>query len=161
MAFPVREASTPDANRCLGSIRILDGVPKWGVWSDVVVGPWMGFGLDCEDKTVLGVENGRRAYGVGEVVERAVENLLGEWERRVVGGEEKSHIEEVIDGNDEREVMIHLLTPTIVPKLPRIVPNGFDHIYIGSTMAHRIPEMVPLLSSSTSSSSSLIVETAK
>ena len=32
-------------------------VSKWGYFSDVAIGPWMAFGLDSEEKSLLEVRN--------------------------------------------------------------------------------------------------------
>ena len=96
---------------------------------------------------MLRVENGRRVYGSGEISGSVLRGLRNEWVR---GVQSESIVE--VDGDHESggvyeppKTTIHLLLTTALQKLLRTSADGFDYVYVSSTMAHRVADVVSLV----------------
>ncbi|TPX58987.1 hypothetical protein PhCBS80983_g02762 [Powellomyces hirtus] len=179
MAFPIRQANPVDPNRTMATVTQLTdpasglGIPKWGIFSDIAVGPFCPFGLDHEDKKLLREANGKRVSSVRDIVSQTIRGLLWEWEKRSLLNSD-SPIAEVESSGDQTQnrsnATIHIFTTTTIPKIGRLFPTLFDQIYVSSAMAHRVPEMAAMLSQEFASdldrgskrqAPTLIVESAK
>ncbi|KAI8998199.1 hypothetical protein BC832DRAFT_122164 [Gaertneriomyces semiglobifer] len=177
-AFEIRESTVSVANRTLATVELMKqnglSVTKWGYFSDIVVGPFLAFGTYCEDDAMLKVVNGTRVKTAKDISHRNVKALLHEYhhgqvfversEREVPEGK----IEEIEEDNPAKVMppytpsksVLHLLPADmshLLPKLVRKHSGSFDRIYIGSTMAHRIPDLKPLMRSD----GVMLVESAK
>ncbi|KAI9100525.1 hypothetical protein DFS34DRAFT_488806 [Phlyctochytrium arcticum] len=172
MAFPIRQSTPSRGNRTLATITALPdkstgtSIPKWGYFSDIVLGPFLAFGVDSENKSLLATKNDRQVSDAQDVSMWNLESFVKESRTGksalITGG--KAVIEEINDEesmSQSARVKIRLLTPSTLPKLNKS-PSQFDCIFVGSTMAHRIPELSNQLKRNASSGSGmLIVETCK
>ncbi|KAJ3016108.1 Dynein assembly factor 3, axonemal [Thoreauomyces humboldtii] len=162
VGFPVRSAVGTDANRTLATVDVMKdgdgcGVAKWGVFSDVAVGPFCAWGLDSEDKRLLREEDRKRVIGVRDVCLWNLKAARREWETSTVTPSYDEEVEQkgsgitqvsdvasaVVEGGPE--VAIHIGTLAALDKLSRSFPEGFDRIFVASALAARVPELLPHL----------------
>ncbi|KAJ3159819.1 Dynein assembly factor 3, axonemal [Geranomyces michiganensis] len=161
MAFPVRDAAATEANRLLATVV----AGRWGIFSDIAVGPFCAFGQDCEDKRLVRTEDGKRVIGIHTIAREVLRRLLHEWEHGKLLKDDK--ITEVDDNAAGRRVQatVHFVSTAGVPKLERSFPALFDRIFVAAAMGHRVPDVASLLASSSDDRvwdpPTLIVESSK
>ncbi|TPX67560.1 hypothetical protein SpCBS45565_g03751 [Spizellomyces sp. 'palustris'] len=174
LSFPIRQSIPTHPNRTLATISALPdtqtgtSLPKWGYYSDVVVGPFLGFGLDAEAKKLLKTENGQRKYNARAIAEWNLGGMIQEWKNGRLSEGEATISELQPDSANEASdyistaATVHLVTVSALSKLQRR-EGFFNRIYVSSTMAHRINDLGGLLSAESVSqeNGTLIVETAK
>ena len=139
-------------------------VPKWGLFSDILVGPYISFGIDSENKELLEKKNDVFVFDAQQVsmenVKRMISSLRGGCtDDSVLKGaaSEKDNVVEK-DKDNEKDVMymnetlnrfkIKVLSPdpSRTFQKPEKLPQ-FDLVFIGCTMVHRIPDTLKLLKS--------------
>ncbi|XP_063656427.1 dynein axonemal assembly factor 3 isoform X8 [Pan troglodytes] len=104
VAFELRDSSAYHVpNRTLASGRLLsyrgERVAARGYWGDIATGPFVAFGIEADDESLLRTSNGQPVKTAGEITQHNVTELLREvaaWGRaRATGGdpEEQQHAE--------------------------------------------------------------------
>ncbi|KAJ3147533.1 Dynein assembly factor 3, axonemal [Geranomyces variabilis] len=161
MAFPVRDAVASEANRSLATV----AAGRWGIFSDVTIGPFCAYGQDCEDKRFVRTEDGKRVIGVQDVARETLRRLLHEWEHGCLLKEGKVVEMDENAAGTRVEATVHLVSTAGIPKLARSFPALFDRIFVAAAMGHRVPEIGSLLAKNSSASAwdppTLVVESAK
>ncbi|XP_069919749.1 dynein axonemal assembly factor 3 isoform X3 [Oryctolagus cuniculus] len=99
VAFELRDSSAYRVpNRTLASGQLLlhrgERVVARGYWGDIATGPFVGFGIEADDKELLRTSNGQPVKTAGEITQHNVTELLREmaaWGRpRAAEGQERS-----------------------------------------------------------------------
>ncbi|KAJ3175008.1 Dynein assembly factor 3, axonemal [Geranomyces variabilis] len=161
MAFPVRDAVASEANRSLATVV----AGRWGIFSDVTIGPFCAFGQDCEDKRFVRTQDGKRVIGVQDVARETLRRLLHEWEHGSLLKEQKVIELEENKAGPRVETTVHFVSTAGIPKIARSFPALFDRIFVAAAMGHRVPEVGNLLANKSSASAwdppTLVVESAK
>ncbi|KAJ3285502.1 Dynein assembly factor 3, axonemal [Borealophlyctis nickersoniae] len=164
LAFEVRESSYEKANRTMATVDLLkqDGlsVVKWGFFSDAVSGPFFAFGTDSENKELLKTANGIQVKTSQEICEYNLRSLIHEMTTKSMYVEENAESMPSSSAYtpNNLKIIYHPCDPstTLIKKRAKYV-STFHKIYLGNTMAHHIPEVVPLLREG----GEIIAETAK
>ncbi|XP_055266585.1 dynein axonemal assembly factor 3 isoform X1 [Moschus berezovskii] len=83
VAFELRDSSAYHVpNRTLASGRLLshrgDRVAARGYWGDIATGPFVAFGIEADDETLLRTSNGQPVKTAGEITEHNVAELFRE-----------------------------------------------------------------------------------
>ncbi|XP_062033687.1 dynein axonemal assembly factor 3 [Lepus europaeus] len=101
VAFELRDSSAYRVpNRTLASGRLLihrgERMVACGYWGDIATGPFVGFGIEADDKELLRTSNGQPVKSAGEITQHNVTELLREmaaWGRpRAAEGQERSPV---------------------------------------------------------------------
>lgn len=83
VAFQVRESTYETPNRTLASglfVKTADGdrVPQRGYWGDIVSSPYLSFGIECEETSLLKKQNGVYTRSAQHIAEHNLISMLHE-----------------------------------------------------------------------------------
>ncbi|XP_024093225.3 dynein axonemal assembly factor 3 isoform X10 [Pongo abelii] len=176
VAFELRDSSAYHVpNRTLASGRLLsyrgERVAARGYWGDIATGPFVAFGIEADDESLLRTSNGQLVKTAGEITQHNVTELLREvaaWGRaRATRGdpEEQQHAE----GSPEpgtaaaptpESFTIHFLPLNSAQTLHhKSCYNGrFQLLYVACGMVHLL---IPELGACVAPGGNLIVELAR
>ncbi|XP_058281929.1 dynein axonemal assembly factor 3 isoform X5 [Hylobates moloch] len=176
VAFELRDSSAYHVpNRTLASGRLLsyrgERVAARGYWGDIATGPFVAFGIEADDESLLRTSNGQPVKTAGEITQHNVTELLREvaaWGRaRATRGdpEEQQHTE----GSPEpgtpaaptpESFTVHFLPLNSAQTLHhKSCYNGrFQLLYVACGMAHLL---IPELGACVAPGGNLIVELAR
>nr|XP_055094041.1 dynein axonemal assembly factor 3 isoform X5 [Symphalangus syndactylus] len=176
VAFELRDSSAYHVpNRTLASGRLLsyrgERMTARGYWGDIATGPFVAFGIEADDESLLRTSNGQPVKTAGEITQHNVTELLREvaaWGRaRATRGdpEEQQHTE----GSPEPETpaaptpesfTVHFLPLNSAQTLHhKSCYNGrFQLLYVACGMAHLL---IPELGACVAPGGNLIVELAR
>nr|XP_054395041.1 dynein axonemal assembly factor 3 isoform X5 [Pongo abelii] len=175
VAFELRDSSAYHVpNRTLASGRLLsyrgERVAARGYWGDIATGPFVAFGIEADDESLLRTSNGQPVKTAGEITQHNVTELLREvaaWGRaRATRGdpEEQQHAE----GSPEpgtaaptpESFTIHFLPLNSAQTLHhKSCYNGrFQLLYVACGMVHLL---IPELGACVAPGGNLIVELAR
>ncbi|KAI8915779.1 hypothetical protein EDD86DRAFT_196799 [Gorgonomyces haynaldii] len=153
IAFEIRDSTYSHSNRTLATVDQLkvDGVSvnKWGYFSDIVTGPFIGFGVDTENKDMLKTQNDVHKHTSQEISEYNLKSILYEM---TVGHPYTPDAPLMLDFSDAKpaqdRIKITFLpcdpSETFVKRKTKY-QDTFDAIYVSNALSHRIPDCQPLL----------------
>ncbi|XP_059761686.1 dynein axonemal assembly factor 3 isoform X4 [Balaenoptera ricei] len=109
VAFELRDASAYHVpNRTLASGRLLshrgERVAARGYWGDIVTGPFVAFGIEADDETLLRTSNGQPIKTAGEITQHNVTELFREmaaWGRPRAAQGDPAQVQGDADGSPE------------------------------------------------------------
>ncbi|KAJ3092939.1 Dynein assembly factor 3, axonemal [Quaeritorhiza haematococci] len=133
-AFEVREAKYEKPNRTHATVNRLvekdgTGANKWGHFSDIVLGPFVAFGVETDNKELLKKNNGIHIKTSQDVAEN---NL-------------RTYIESLTEAPPTKITLLPCDMSIITNKRLRKYQTRFSIVYISATMAHHLTDSVKLL----------------
>ncbi|XP_012631001.2 dynein axonemal assembly factor 3 [Microcebus murinus] len=177
VAFELRDSSAYHVpNRTLASGRLLshrgERVAARGYWGDIATGPFVAFGIEADDKSLLRTSNGQPVKTAGEITQHNVTELFREvaaWRRpRAAQGDPEEEqprasgtVEPETSGASAREPFtIHFLPLDSAQALHRKsrYKGRFQLLYVACGMAHLL---TPELGACVAPGGNLIVELAR
>ncbi|XP_032119012.1 dynein assembly factor 3, axonemal isoform X2 [Sapajus apella] len=176
VAFELRDSSAYHVpNRTLASGRLLsyrgERVAARGYWGDIATGPFVAFGIEADDESLLRTSNGQPVKTAGEITQHNVTEMLREvaaWGRcRATLGnpEEKQHAEGSLEPGTAaaptpESFTIHFLPLDSAQTLHhKSCYNGrFQLLYVACGMVHLLS---PELGACVAPGGNLIVELAR
>ncbi|KAI8811024.1 hypothetical protein BJ742DRAFT_851659 [Cladochytrium replicatum] len=171
IAYDVRDGSScVIPNKSMATVDKLPsregmGVLKYGYFSDVVVGPYLAFGKESENRELFKKMNDHFTKCAQDVALYNVTVLIHELHNGT-GYEDldASQCDNLKNVSENVKVFFHspsLLQSSAAPTV-KAFGNKFDLVYVGNSMAHTIPELSKLLATPKDGTSSVMcVETAR
>ncbi|XP_065844488.1 dynein axonemal assembly factor 3-like isoform X2 [Oscarella lobularis] len=182
MAFEPREGGYEVPNRTLASGLILrkagESIPRRGYWGDMINSPYLGFGIETENKDLLKKFNDVHEKTASDVAEHNVTSYVhelvtgsaykGPSRFETVTEEDASKKEEVESGGkhvdtqylhpvDASVILLSLNSAEVLPKKEKYA-KLFDVAYFSNSMVHHLtPEMQAVLADE----ATVILETTK
>ncbi|KAI9205104.1 uncharacterized protein BJ171DRAFT_458782 [Polychytrium aggregatum] len=154
IGFEIRESSHEHSNRTMATVDGMkeDGltVSKWGYFSDIVMGPYVAFGLDSENKDLIKTKNGVFTKTATDVTEFNIKGMMYELETNAEYKEGQPMLLSDPDAKMYRaqdHVQIHFLPCDfgyLLKKKQKFV-RKFRSIFLGALMAHRLPHLAELM----------------
>ncbi|XP_004647766.2 dynein assembly factor 3, axonemal isoform X2 [Octodon degus] len=174
VAFELRDSSAYHApNRTLASGRLLthhgERVATRGYWGDIATGPFVAFGIEADDQSLLQTRNGQPVKTAGEITQHNVTEVLRElaaWGRpRAAQGDPEKELE----GSPEQRLSGD---PARAPFTLHFLPLGSAHalhhkgcyqgrfqlLYVACGMVHLLG---PELAACVAPGGNLVVESAR
>ncbi|XP_051845995.1 dynein axonemal assembly factor 3 [Antechinus flavipes] len=171
VAFEIRDASAYQLpNRTLASGRLMshrgERVAVRGYWGDVATGPFVAFGIESDDESILKSRNGTPVKCAGEISLHNVTSLfrsLGAAEEEGSGAEPETKAEGGAPGSDpagSRPFRVHFLPLGTAPTLHhrKRYSSRFHLLYVSCGMVHQLS---PELGACVAPGGRLIVELAR
>ncbi|KAH6561236.1 hypothetical protein BASA50_000242 [Batrachochytrium salamandrivorans] len=167
IAFEVRESSYECANRSLATVDLLkqDGVSvaKWGYFSDILLGPYLAFGIDTELKTLLATNNDHHKHTSQEVSEFNIRSLIHELNTGTPY--ETTETLKITNADNPAYSILDRIKISFLPcdvsstleKKRTKLAGKFQKIFISNAMAHRLVDAAHVLHPN----GEIVVETAK
>ncbi|KNE62527.1 hypothetical protein AMAG_07739 [Allomyces macrogynus ATCC 38327] len=157
IAFDQRDAPHTFPNRTLATVDAVrdptEGITatKWGYFGDVATGPWVAWGTDSENKDLLKTANDQPTHTAAEIAQHNVQASLAEL---------RTGRPDRMDGAAIAlpSFSVHFLPCDPARALAKLAAVPVDVAVIGMSLAHRAPDVVPLLDRN---KGTLLVETAK
>ncbi|XP_049757505.1 dynein axonemal assembly factor 3 isoform X1 [Elephas maximus indicus] len=158
VAFELRDSSSYHLpNRTLASGRLLshrgERVAARGYWGDIATGPFVAFGIEADDQSLLRTSNGRPVKSAGEITQHNVTELFQEvaaWRRPRDAQRDPEQAQQGEDGNLEsaafaqRSFTVHFLSLNSAQTLQHksCYKGRFQLLYVACGMVHLLsPEL--------------------
>ncbi|KAI8839716.1 hypothetical protein BJ741DRAFT_598488 [Chytriomyces cf. hyalinus JEL632] len=168
IAYEVRGSSYDKPNRTTATLENMkqDGVKvvKWGYFNDVIMGPFVPFGIETENELLLKRDNDMHKHASSEVAEFNIASYLEEYKSISSSSIETSVFGHVLIFWFSPEtfptiesllsrVKIHLLPPGVDPtasllkltKSKTVAPIQFTSIFVSNSTAQCIAQIPPAL----------------
>ncbi|XP_012498661.1 PREDICTED: dynein assembly factor 3, axonemal isoform X2 [Propithecus coquereli] len=177
VAFELRDSSAYHVpNRTLASGRLLshrgERVAARGYWGDIATGPFVAFGIEADDKSLLRTSNGQPVKTAGEITQHNVTELFREvaaWGRPRAAQGDPEEKQQRASGTAEPETSgapaqesftIHFLPLDSAQALHHksCYKNRFQLLYVACGMVHLLS---PELGACAAPGGNLIVELAR
>ncbi|XP_043847095.1 dynein axonemal assembly factor 3 isoform X2 [Dromiciops gliroides] len=171
VAFEIRDASAYQLpNRTLASGRLMshrgERVAVRGYWGDVATGPFVAFGIESDDPSLLQTRNGTPVKCAGEIsLHNVTSTFRNQWSpgRRLSGVEPEAEAEDRGPGSeslDSRPFRVHFLSLGAAPTLHQRSHfcSRFHLLYVSCGMVHQLS---PELGACVAPGGRLIVELAR
>ncbi|KAJ3301926.1 Dynein assembly factor 3, axonemal [Kappamyces sp. JEL0829] len=150
-AHELRDSHYEHSNRTMATVDHLtqEGlkVNKWGLFHDILVGPFLSFSVDSEHKHLLKKANERHQYPCQHIAEVNVQSMVHElttgcvFQDTQVAAIQEVPAEAPVVPLDR--IKIHFLPcdpqETLVKKAAKW-DQAFDRVFLSSALAHRLPE---------------------
>uniref|UniRef100_A0A8C9BMD0 Dynein axonemal assembly factor 3 n=2 Tax=Phocoena sinus TaxID=42100 RepID=A0A8C9BMD0_PHOSS len=174
VAFELRDSSAYHVpNRTLASGRLLshrgERVAARGYWGDIVTGPFVAFGIEADDETLLKTSNGQPIKTAGEITQHNVTELFREmaaWGRPRATQGDPAQVQGDADGSPEpaapvpESFTVHFLSLGSAQTLHHksCYKGRFQLLYVACGMVHLLS---PELGACVAPGGRLIVELAQ
>ncbi|XP_060031771.1 dynein axonemal assembly factor 3 isoform X2 [Erinaceus europaeus] len=151
-------------NRTLASGRLLshrgERVSARGYWGDIATGPFVAFGIEADDQSLLGTSNGQPVKTAGEITQHNVTELLREVTARGRARAATGGPEQVSAGADPEPFMLHFLPLGSAQTLHHkgCYKGHFQLLYVACGMVHFLS---PELGACVAPGGRLVVELAR
>ncbi|XP_015276252.1 PREDICTED: dynein assembly factor 3, axonemal [Gekko japonicus] len=165
VAFEMREASYDVPNKTLASGRLLrhkgEPMPARGYWGDIATGPFITFGLETEETSLLKTVNGLPSKGAQEISLYNVTALFYELSHRsrydpptasdkegeegsLQGEEDQATLDAANSPPDTEDIRVHFLPLNCLPRLHQKgkYQKLFNLLFFSCSMVHLLkPEL--------------------
>uniref|UniRef100_H2YJB6 Dynein assembly factor 3 C-terminal domain-containing protein n=1 Tax=Ciona savignyi TaxID=51511 RepID=H2YJB6_CIOSA len=171
VAFEAREGIYDQPNKSMATgihLKRRDGerVPCRGYWGDMVTGPYIAFGVDTEDKTLLKTANGKPVKTAEDITLHNLTTVFNELatgdrtikeEEKIVEIDESEHHDSIGEATHEQnghreyyapipseEICVHFLPLNAMADLPRKskFKKLFNSAFISASMVHILTPML-------------------
>ncbi|XP_037371507.1 dynein axonemal assembly factor 3 [Talpa occidentalis] len=168
VAFELRDAGAYHVpNRTLASGRLLshrgERVAARGYWGDIATGPFVAFGIEADDESLLRTSNGQPVKTAGEITQHNVTRLLQEVAARPRGNPQQ--VPAPLDGSPEPAAAPELFAVRFLPlgsaqtlHHKRCYKGRFQLLYVACGMVHLLS---PELGACVAPGGRLVVELAR
>ncbi|XP_068610836.1 dynein axonemal assembly factor 3-like [Brachionichthys hirsutus] len=137
LAFEMREGVYQIANPTLLSSRVFnqkeDKVAFWGYWGDIVSSPYLAFGIETDDKSLLKTQNGQHLNTAQDIsisnVQASFQSLSGR-RRYPATSQSNTEAEEPFQQTDRKSVTVDDLMDL----------NGISVTFLPMDSLHKLPE---------------------
>ncbi|XP_077887563.1 dynein axonemal assembly factor 3 isoform X2 [Ictidomys tridecemlineatus] len=169
VAFELRDSSAYHVpNRTLASGRLLshrgERVAARGYWGDIATGPFVAFGIEADDQSLLRTSNGQPVKTAGEITQHNVTELFREvaaWGRpRAAQGDKEEEPQPRTSASARESFTVHFLALGSAQTLhhKRCYQGRFQLLYVACGMVHLLG---PELGACVSPGGNLVVELAR
>ncbi|XP_023378517.1 dynein axonemal assembly factor 3 isoform X3 [Pteropus medius] len=134
IAFELRDSSAYHVpNRTLASGHLMshrgERVAVRGYWGDIATGPFVAFGIEADDESLLRTSNGKPIKTAGEITQHNVTELfraMAAWECGKVAQQDPVEVLGQADGTQEPVAWTPYVTGVNIPKFPTNPPKRKD-----------------------------------